>query len=1581
MSASADQYNQDIKTGVRPGWGAWVISLVWLVLFAVYVFSFMGLEELLSLLPHEFASLISAALVPIVLILVGAAALTRAQRDRAIRDAMEAGGQLSATSDLELEGRVAELTAGLQRVSQQVESDMGAALQRAEGLQAQLQQQAGGLSNLAAQTAQQSEQVEGAVQQRLAEIDKLLQQLNSSANEISAVADQQTGLLENAGINAAARAVEFNQMVSEATEALTASLSSARDQASELGNSVKMPTEILQAAADHMSGQAAVLTGDIQKQCEQLQSLLASVTKTATDAGGAVEKANVALRRNVAATLKESDGLVERTANQVSDLEKAMKSAGTVADGLDKAVQQRAGEFARMADELKVAAGDAEQAVVTATGTLQAEGQQIAGTVDGLSERLELLDGRSEEVLDGAGAAISRIEDVQTELSGVAGALDEARESARARAEEVSAFMEDTANRADKRLSQVVRRAEEAVNISSEHINGIAARLAEIGRTAEAESLRMATQARDLAEQGRKVGDVIATRAAEFSLLTNDVENAARNALQSIGESEGIARNIAAAMNNVAGDMETATHRMGEGADEATGRINAARDNAELVMANLREQAVDMVAVLEHHAETLSQTGQQVAGAADVADGQMREQLAQVTANVTRAIAEAKAAVTEVERAGVVMAEATELSQRTMTESVEVLDTRSGEVVDRVAERTGQLAERTAEIGLLLQDLENAAGGSLRAMSGLTGETRKLVASLGEGTNLVTDAAEQLSVNAGRGASDLQQMGERISGTAGEISTRFITLQGVFESQAELLDGVVARLNVAADHSTAEVATRLNALADRVDGAQQTARELVESFDTGSAELLNRAGAAREQINLMAADIGARAEDAMVEANAAGEKLAARIGEIGNMTADLRSAMGAAKTEFEDVSKSSGEAVNRLREGTEAMETAIAGVENRLSRAVMMVRGENSALAENSTLVVGQMEAGAAQVAEQGAQLLALSEDVRLLSDTTDEALSARLQASAENLQTVAEQSRALVGEIRQASDELRNAGSATEGQMAALVTHFERSVATLGETAAATADDIRIASGDVERENVALRDVAQDVGAKLALSASHMEDVVGRVSDHVDKAEVRLQSLATLMQGASDQVRSTSTESAENVRRVQEQMQVAVRHTSDAQRETENLMNSTDRARLMVEESVGEMSGTLNRFGGVTESMAGKTAELVEQANAGAARLTREFQDATAELRKFGLDEEATMDRLRAVTADLDMRVGSFVERAEQMEATGDAIAQQLDARLQTLNSAENAAIRVTAELGSTLEKAISSLSDLADKGDLSRDELIQKLRDTHAEFEALNGRVDAHLNSLQDGIGQARENAAEAVDTMRNVRDELRSGATQFEQAAAKLSESAAHQREAYQSVLEEGRVTTKTAAEHLALQASAIASASQAATVQSGLAARAFEGQADKLIKASEQAARAAVSMREVSAADREASFIDNAGQVMSGLNELSVEVASQLDQRRDERMWRQFLKGEGGIFARHVVASSDRRQIADRYKSDEDFRRAVKEYLAEFESMVKRIDGTEKQSALTAALVTADVGKLYLALCDALDRKPLRVYPFA
>lgn len=111
------------------------------------------------------------------------------------------------------------------------------------------------------------------------------------------------------------------------------------------------------------------------------------------------------------------------------------------------------------------------------------------------------------------------------------------------------------------------------------------------------------------------------------------------------------------------------------------------------------------------------------------------------------------------------------------------------------------------------------------------------------------------------------------------------------------------------------------------------------------------------------------------------------------------------------------------------------------------------------------------------------------------------------------------------------------------------------------------------------------------------------------------------------------------------------------------------------------------------------------------------------------------------------------------------------------------------------------------------------------------------------------------------------------------------------------------------------------------------------------------------------------------ITESLNSNSIDIAKALSADVADTAWSAYLKGDRGIFTRRTVSlidSGEARAISQLYEGDPEFKGHVSRYIHDFESMLRQMLSTRDGHALGVTLLSSDMGKLYVALAQAIER---------
>jgi predicted transcriptional regulator len=130
-----------------------------------------------------------------------------------------------------------------------------------------------------------------------------------------------------------------------------------------------------------------------------------------------------------------------------------------------------------------------------------------------------------------------------------------------------------------------------------------------------------------------------------------------------------------------------------------------------------------------------------------------------------------------------------------------------------------------------------------------------------------------------------------------------------------------------------------------------------------------------------------------------------------------------------------------------------------------------------------------------------------------------------------------------------------------------------------------------------------------------------------------------------------------------------------------------------------------------------------------------------------------------------------------------------------------------------------------------------------------------------------------------------------------------------------------------------------------------------------------------MRETSPLRNDQELSRNLALLTESLNSTSIDVAKILSNDVTDTAWASYLKGDRGVFTRRAVRllnNSDVREIAEHYERDAEFNETVNRYIHDFEAILRDLLSTRNGEAISVTLLSSDMGKLYVALAQAIER---------
>ncbi|MFT6569840.1 MAG: hypothetical protein ACJAWY_001549, partial [Sphingomonas echinoides] len=251
---------------------------------------------------------------------------------------------------------------------------------------------------------------------------------------------------------------------------------------------------------------------------------------------------------------------------------------------------------------------------------------------------------------------------------------------------------------------------------------------------------------------------------------------------------------------------------------------------------------------------------------------------------------------------------------------------------------------------------------------------------------------------------------------------------------------------------------------------------------------------------------------------------------------------------------------------------------------------------------------------------------------------------------------------------------------------------------------------------------------------------------------------------------------------------------------------------------------------------------------------------------------------------------------------------------------------------------------------------------------------KADALGEMVDDTIGRTHRFAEDAaprlVEALLRVRDTASAAADRARETLATVIPEAAH-------ALEQQSAAAMERATRVAVERQ-LASIGQAGEAAADAAARASERLTQQMLAIADSTALVESRLQDARAerenADQE-TLARRVSLLIESLNSASIDIAKTFSTDVSDSAWSAYLKGDRGVFTRRAVRlldSAEAREIARLHEEDPAFREQVNRYIHDFEAMLRTILSQRDGSPLGVTILSSDMGKLYVALAQAIER---------
>ena len=465
----------------------------------------------------------------------------------------------------------------------------------------------------------------------------------------------------------------------------------------------------------------------------------------------------------------------------------------------------------------------------------------------------------------------------------------------------------------------------------------------------------------------------------------------------------------------------------------------------------------------------------------------------------------------------------------------------------------------------------------------------------------------------------------------------------------------------------------------------------------------------------------------------------------------------------------------------------------------------------------------------------------------------------------------------------------------------------------------------DIARADAGLADSAHAFTAEIARRRAEIaaDDALalGRLSDQLSLLDSEI---ASRREGHEAQTAELAAKSAVIVQQLDRVSRHMAEITAQGDETERRIIASLSTLTEQLAQSQSVLEGTDGRIAALTDSSV-RLLELIQASS------------------------EHSRDQLPQALASGEKRLAEFEARVITLEKTA-AEAREHGAALVTLVTTSSDALQ-------SIRGEMAELQAGIDEHGMAHETVLDSLRTSLETIEAHSERL---ARSAREELAVAIDAlAASAQGAVAGIRD---NGAAAISSLAAQLG------RESSAALDQAMRISAAETSGQI----------EQAAAHAAGFAREAAIQMRDQLAKVNELAGN--LERRVAHARQRAEEQVDNdftrrVALITESLNSNAIDITKALSSEVSDTAWAAYLRGDRGIFTRRAVRlleSGEAKAIATAYERDSDFREHVQRYIHDFEAILRQVLSARDGHALGVTLLSSDMGKLYVALAQAIER---------
>jgi hypothetical protein len=860
--------------------------------------------------------------------------------------------------------------------------------------------------------------------------------------------------------------------------------------------------------------------------------------------------------------------------------------------------------------------------------------------------------------------------------------------------------------------------------------------------------------------------------------------------------------------------------------------------------------------------------------------------------------------------------------------------------LDKKSEALEAAAESArVDIGVLLQDLPRAEEHA-RSLSEAMKEA-------GLSAHSQTGALEgQLSALVARG----READEVVGGAAQRLAAHLARVESTTAAAATRMDEAAASMTAAVDDTMARAAEAVDAARSGLQAQGAAMLAMIEQ----SRAALDRAGEdAGRNLAQRLENIGGKIESLAGHLAAQDAASHALVTGLAKELTELDQKFAALGQSGTSNAEQLGTSIETVRARVNELATDLTGGQDRAANLIERAHEMAQALTGVTAQLNGDVPAALARVQEQAEQTRGITSAIA--------PMVAQVEASAGNAATSLAAAEAAVARQREA---LETTARTVTADLMAQLAELEGRFASVREAGGARARELNRA---IEEVGASVSELAESLdggqvrAAELSGRADEIRNALAGISESLSDA---LPEGLTRIEQQAERARGITADIAPQVAALQSAAGDAAARLAEAEASVTRQQAALEgTARTVAGDLLAQLAEVEQRFAALREqggTRAGELGAALAAVSASVSELAGSLDG--GQVRAAELSGRATEIReaLGGIADALDARVPAALTQVEQQAERARASAAQIAPHVEALQaSAEAAAARLGEAEGSVVRQreAVDALLARLDEGVSGAEAQLRALGAAATEADEAAGRMTQSTGpELVEALLRVRETAAQAAERAREAI------AAVIPQSAAALGDAS---REAVQGAI--GETVERQMAELGAVAERAVETARKASErltrqmLTIGEAAGAVEARIEQERKS-----------RETKDSEQ---FSRRVALLIESLNSTAIDVTKILSNEVTDSAWASYLKGDRSVFTRRAVRlidNSEARAIVQHYENEPEFREQVNRYIHDFEAMLRRILADRDSSALGVTVLSSDMGKLYVALAQAIER---------